>query len=340
MINQNYMQRTSSSTFQSPYYAKNPKGLINVGNNCYLNSIIQMLYNLEPFRRELLQLDTSPVSFTQKLIHHFWELYQSDRESINTKEFYSQFLDTFPQFKYGQQEDAHECLMNILQMIGQENNYPIKMSFWDKVSQFCCINESIQEWEQNRQRENNIITRYFIGQLKNIIKCDQCNFTLEQFEEFQSINIALEDITKTQYLNEVLDNHFKSSILNMYKCKRCHGAVSKIQNIITVFPRVLVLSFKRFAQNNNQIQRINANIAFPLNLVMDNYGERSDNIYALQSIIHHTGSVNYGHYYASCKSKNNWYRFDDWQVDKLDIEKKQYDTFGTPTPYILLYIRK
>ena len=58
---------------------------------------------------------------------------------------------------------------------------------------------------------------------------------MEQFEEFQSINIALEDITskyihllETQYLNEVLDNHFKSSILNMYKCKRCHGSVSKI----------------------------------------------------------------------------------------------------------------
>ena len=59
------------------------------------------------------------------------------------------------------------------------------------------------------------------------------------------------------------------------------------------------------------------------------------------------GTCEHGHYYrynwiiyilSTCRyDYENWYRFDDSTVDNVNIFGRKYETFGTSTPYMLIY---
>jgi hypothetical protein len=58
-------------------------------------------------------------------------------------------------------------------------------------------------------------------------------------------------------------------------------------------------------------------------------------------VINHSGSLNFGHYYAHCfnECSNQWHEFDDSFVKPI-TEDDLFDEMKAGKPYILFYKRK
>ena len=100
-------------------------GLVNFGQTCYMNVVVQCLYNTTPIRN---QIEDSPMTGT--LIHK--KLCSLFRVSSNPSSSWSQLLRSLvdfivavfehkPTFAPGETADATECLLCVLQDINVQN---------------------------------------------------------------------------------------------------------------------------------------------------------------------------------------------------------------------------
>ena len=62
-------------------------------------------------------------------------------------------------------------------------------------------------------------------------------------------------------------------------------------------------------------------------------------MYDLYAVINHTGSLNFGHYYANCLNNNQWYEYNDSNVMPIN-EIQLHNEMSAGNPYILFYKRK
>lgn len=92
-------------------------GLINQGATCYLNSLLQALYSLQPFRHHVLGYngDGRVMTALQRL---FASLALSHDCAVSTKELTSAFGWT--NAEVFEQHDAQELLCILLDAMGQE----------------------------------------------------------------------------------------------------------------------------------------------------------------------------------------------------------------------------
>ena len=105
-----------------------PIGLFNLGNTCYLNSTMQVLYKLPEFRKAIMEYKPkTPGSKAERLIVSMQGLFkklEGSGEAFSPKEYVNSIFTTFPQFAERdaesnsyQQQDADECFQLILHEI-------------------------------------------------------------------------------------------------------------------------------------------------------------------------------------------------------------------------------
>ena len=124
----------------------------------------------------------------------------------------------------------------------------------------------------------------------------------------------------------------------MIKCEKTDEyKIAKKTIKIWNFPKILIVSFKRF--NNNQNKKDNL-ISFPINnLDLSKYCigyDKYSSIFELYGICNHEGILNGGHYYAYCKNQNGkWYSYNDNSVREI-----QESSLITNNAYCLFYRKK
>ena len=91
-------------------------GLENSGNICYMNSILQVLFNFIPFRKLVMEHNTHEKSDVNKLIENlqekFMEMINANKRTVNADVILNHFkeFDAWPR----QQHDIHEFLIKFL----------------------------------------------------------------------------------------------------------------------------------------------------------------------------------------------------------------------------------
>jgi ubiquitin C-terminal hydrolase len=112
----------------------------------------------------------------------------------------------------------------------------------------------------------------------------------------------------------------------------------KKQIVFWNFPKILVISLKRFSPDGTQ--KLNTIIDFPFDLDLSGYvkGYNASSFqYELYGICNHMGGVMGGHYTAFAKhADNTWIHFNDNSVEVVDDAKK----IITPLAYCLFYRKK
>ena len=278
------------------------EGLANLGATCAINSLIQILYRIDEFKKLILNSNTNEGTITYELKDLFDVI--NKHNSISPNRFINNFYEIFKgNFNKYEQQDICELYLFLIQKLHDENCIPIT------------INKSISNLNEEHNYKiafyndfkYSIIYKLFQGSYIHIIKCLNCNHVAKTFEPFILISLDIEPHTT---INNLLEKHFITEIRNNddWKCENCNNncQYSKSKKIWK-YPEIIFISLNRFKEDNKKNMdcvKINKSLELTRN-------------YDLQAIGFHHGSLQGGHYNAISKNYDNYNLYDDTNVSNI-----------------------
>ncbi|CAH8293011.1 unnamed protein product [Eruca vesicaria subsp. sativa] len=313
-----------------------PLGLRNLGNTCYLNSVLQCLTYTPPLANFCLSHKHSshcdsfvdgerkrdcPFCIVEKRIARSLSV----DHAIDAPNKISSCLKIFAEhFKFGRQEDAHEFLRYVIDAC---HNTSLRLKKMRTKGGGECVNGSTE------------VKEIFGGAMQSQVKCLPCGAESNKADEIMDISL---EISHSSSVKESMQKFFQPEILdgnNKYKCESCKKLVTaRKQMSVLQAPNILVIQLKRFEGIFGG--KIDKPISFGEILFLSTFMSKSSKDpqpeYKLFGIIVHSGfSPESGHYYAYVKdSLDRWYCCNDSSVSHSTLQEVLSEK-----PYILFFTR-
>jgi ubiquitin C-terminal hydrolase len=248
----------------------------NLGNTCYLNSVLQSFINNTTLQELIQQYDLPFINELKKI-----KVDLSDNGEYNAVIHNIKEILEFFSFRRFEQQDAHECIIEFLELLVKESPY-------EGVQQE--INNS---WD--KLNTSPFVPMYY-GQTKTYISCLKCKNVKTVLEEFNSINlnVPVENVNLTDLFVKYLEKETNDDANNLYYCDICKCSQAYQKKItLNRLPKVLILVLKRYTVTGNKIL---SEVSFEEKLKIRESCSGKVNDYRLTSIINHTGNLYNGHY--------------------------------------------
>ncbi|XP_021867027.2 ubiquitin carboxyl-terminal hydrolase 15 [Spinacia oleracea] len=316
--------------FEVEVFDLGPRGLLNCGNSCYANAVLQCLTCTKPLVAYLLSRAHSRTCSLEKwclmceLEQHVF-LLRDAAGPLSPSRILSHIRSINCQIGDGSQEDAHEFLRLLVASM-----------------QSICLEEAGGENEVHPiLQETTLVQQTFGGRLRSMVACLRCHQESERYENIMDLTLeifgwveSLEDALTQFTTPEDLDGE------NMYRCGRCASYVrARKQLSIDEAPNILTIVLKRFQEGN--YGKINKCITFPEMLDMVPYMTGTNDcppLYMLYGVVVHVDTLNAsfsGHYVSYVKDlQGNWFRIDDTVVNPVPMSQVMSEG-----AYILFYMR-
>lgn len=337
------------------YKNKGLNGLANLGNTCFLNSIMQVLSHTYEFN-DFLDLQTYKKRLNNKYDSALlleWDnlrnmLWNNDNNCVISPGKFVNAVQHIAKIKNQdlftgfEQNDISEYLIFVIDCFHNALSREVNMSILgtetnevDKIAVKCF--KTIKDIYSNDYSEIwNIFYGMHVSKLTSVSSGEVLSITPEPYFMIDlpipenNKNISLIDCFDLYVSEEILDGD--NSILNEKTGKK--ESVKKSINFWS-FPNILVIDIKRFNAANKKKQML---VDFPLeNLNLSKYviGYNKDTyIYDLYGVCNHSGTVMGGHYTSFIKNANGkWYHCNDTCVNETQ-------QIITPKAYCLFYRKR
>lgn len=337
-------------------------GLDNLGNTCFMNSVIQCLRHTIPLNNALFEakntiivqknLDRQLISQPQiDLLHHYLKvvdvLWHYDNCRLTPLGFRKHLAQMDPFYCNPIQHDAHEFLVMMLNIFHELLSKNVTYSITGKIINQLDLQiaQAHDDWLAHYKQRHSVILDIFSGQLQTTIVCDHCHQIHYKYDPFMHLDLPLLQVSdgRPYDLLQCFDRFFTTEKLdeqNLYQCDHCHQKTRATKTIaLWTLPDILIIKLNRFKNLDSHTIKINDWIDFPieqLNILKYNSSPlNSLTKYHLYAIICHEGTTNAGHYWAEClhSSENQWYRFNDTHVSSI----RSTDNLITSSVYVLFY---
>ncbi|XP_074040933.1 ubiquitin carboxyl-terminal hydrolase nonstop [Leptinotarsa decemlineata] len=317
------------------------RGLLNLGQTCFMNCIVQALMHT-PLLRDYFLTErhkcngvpgTCLVCEVSKL---FQEFYRGAKMPLALHELLHLIWTHARHLAGYEQQDAHEFFIATLDILHKH-----------------CL-DTMPKTSKMMQTGNEkcpcIIDRIFTGGLQSDLVCQECNGVSTKIDPIWDFSLDLGPVTlggrQPSSLYECLERFTRAEHLGSKAkilCSNCQTyQESTKQFTMKTLPIVVSFHLKRFQHLNEIEKKISTIISFPEMLDMTPFMSKNenespfpmDNRYSLFAVINHLGtSINVGHYTAYIRHQRDyWYKCDDHVITRANL-KEVLDSEG----YLLFY---
>ncbi|KAK9809909.1 hypothetical protein WJX72_001429 [[Myrmecia] bisecta] len=272
-------QHLSSTALVKLPSGKGTVGLENLGNTCFLNSILQCLTSIPELVQYFLQGDSAMTSGSKvasayaALVLKIWQAQSGD--VVSPSKFLSQVSSWDRRWGNGRQHDAQEFLHSLLEALQLElNRHRTKPPYKELRGTGTEADQADEAWQYAQSWHSSVIDDTFGGQLQSTLECQDCHTKSHCFDYFLDLSLPLPQARKEVTIQDCLD------------------AFTENSTPVAITTEGLDLSrYCSIAARKN--------IRKP--------------VYDLIAISHHSGSLGGGHYTAQCKSAadGRWLDFND-----------------------------
>jgi len=296
-------------------------GLRNLGNSCFMNSVLQCLCYTAPLQNYFnlnkhSKRYSSSINFMDELSELLPKMAISSSLVIKPQKLYNNLRSLSRTLNPGRQEDCHEFWSSLMKRCQDE---VIRNHFKHVKGNKIRINVDLSE--------TTIIYKIWGGSLKSQVKCMECFYESNTYDS--TLDLSLELNNKILSVVDALKEYTNKEKLygtNKYFCERCNKKSNATKQLtINESPNILVLHLKRFEFGT----KIDRYIKYQKYIDFTPYMSYFDKIrhknslykkyqvtYTLFGIIVHAGvTSNSGHYYSYIKTNDNrWYEMNDSNV--------------------------
>lgn len=209
-----------------------PRGLVNMGNTCYLNSALQLLISSDEFLNFLEKNEFSvkkDAYFLKSFINKYVTVNDS---SIKPASIKKSLARSFPKYHGFRQQDSQEFMANLLDAV-----------------------EESMEIEQKQELSEIVDSKF-----KSVLTCKTCNHVSRTNTLIRFVSLAIDDDSTLDDVMEKFTEEEELTDGNYWKCDKCEviGPSTK-KLIMEEFAPALLIHLKRF----NKITKINSSIKMP-----------------------------------------------------------------------------
>ncbi|XP_074595691.1 ubiquitin carboxyl-terminal hydrolase 2-like isoform X1 [Brevipalpus obovatus] len=301
-------------------------GLSNLGNTCYMNSILQSLYSTEIFREYLAKSDRGTLNMALRRL--FEEINDSNNHTVNPSSFRNSFTRVQSKFRGYEQQDAQEFFQYLINALHDEVNLARSSS---TPRTYRSPKSSSEAWDQYKSLENSSLVDMMAGLLSSTVTCSICGNSSICYDPFWGLSLPLPVGVRETNAEKCLKEFTALEELSrdeLAKCERCNKPTKSTKRLaIEKAPPVLVLHLKRFSNEGYKL-------VLPKVIASERIFTKSK-CYTLNSIVlHHGGSIRSGHYTSYGRHGSKWYHFNDERVSEL----KNFIPEDVEDAYILFYV--
>ncbi|KAI7694285.1 Ubiquitin carboxyl-terminal hydrolase 22 [Sarcoptes scabiei] len=334
---------------------KGLRGLINLGNTCFMNCIVQTLVHTPPLRDFFLgdghicqrEISKCLVCEMSNLVQEFY----SNKNTPHIPDKLLHLVWTNARHLAGyEQQDAHEFFISTLDLLHRHS--------------------SDQENISHNNKCNCIIDKIFTGSLQSDLVCQYCGEISSVEDPIWDFSLDLvntahmsDSLSKGKdplSLHDCLELFTRTEHLGKIKCNKCKSYQEFTKRLsMKTLPIVVSFHLKRFEQSNGLNKKIYTFVSFPTSIDMtpfttsqighqaclnlrpaDEQSRYRDNRYSLFAVVNHSGHLDNGHYTVFIRSNNNWFNCDDHFVmnatEKEVLNSEGYLLFYQKNPYNFL----
>ncbi|GFR02504.1 ubiquitin carboxyl-terminal hydrolase 8 [Trichonephila clavata] len=332
----------------NPVYGNCPArpatGLRNLGNTCFMNSIIQCLSNTIPlaeyFTSGQYMEDINRDSKTgtggevaEEFAVVIRALWMGQYKSFSPKDFKNTVSRCLAVCIGNEQQDSHEFLVVLMEKLHADLNKRANRL----IPKLESCNDENTFWKHHKNFNSSKISDMFEGLLKSTLMCMTCRTTSDSYEVFSCLSLPIMSSRCT--LADCFLHFLKSEKISgeaAWDCPKCKTKKEAEKRLrLCRVPEILVIQLKRFSYEGLWRRKLQTAVDFDFHFDVpyEKNSEKYNRKYSLYGIVNHFGTLEGGHYTAYCNtSSQKWYKYDDHEVSEISPS-----SIRTPAAYILFY---
>lgn len=283
-----------------------PRGLVNLGNTCYINAVIQALYSVDSFRNLILR-----APHDKMLTSELSDLFKSMKNSsspVSPANFKCTFSLHQAKFSGLGQQDAQEFLRYLINGVHEEFNQAARRPRRSVPPR--APKTADEAWGQYRDIvDDSPLVDIVVGQMCSTIVCGVCQNKSLCWDPFWDLSLPLVRGRHSCKLSDVVQDFIAKETLDSDErpiCSNCKQATRSTKQIkVCRLPKLVILHLKKFTNDGYKLTSPEVKIDSTLTF--------NDNAtYTLTACIsHHGHSSSSGHYTSHCKYSSRWFHFND-----------------------------